>query len=233
MKVIEVTERTTLGKGVADLRKEGNLPGVVYGPKRKDALAITINARVFADLWKEAGETTMIDLKIGEDKSQKVLIHAVDLHPVKHVPVHVDFYELDTTKPITLNIPLRFEGEAAAEHILGGVLLRQLHEVEVEALPINLPHDIEVDLTKLKTFDDRVMIGDLKLPEGVVATAGGEIVIALVEAPRTQAQLDEEEAAEAETTGGDVDFDKIGDAETKGKAEDESSSDDAATEEEK
>lgn len=228
MTVIEVKERTTLGKKVKELRKGGNLPGVVYGPKRKEALAITINARVFSDLWKKFGETTMINLKVGENKAQKVLIHAVDVDPVKHVPVHVDFYELDTTKSITLNVPLRYEGESAAERVLGGVLLSQLHEVEISALPENLPHDLVVDLSKLETFDDRIMIGDLDLPEGVEISAEDEkVVIALVEPPRTQEQIDEED--EKEAAGGDIDFDKIADAETKGKADDDESSSDEET----
>lgn len=227
MTAIEVIEREALGKKVKELRRQGNLPGVVYGPKRKEALAITINARVFTDLWKKAGETTMIDLKVGENKAQKVLIHSVDLDPVKHVPVHVDFYELDTTKPITLNVPLRYEGDAPAERVLGGVLLSQLHEVEISALPENLPHDLEVDLSKLETFDDRLTIGDLNLPEGVEVTGDEKLLIAFVEAPRTQAQLDEED--EKEAAGGDIDFDKIGDAETKGKADDDESSSDEET----
>lgn len=224
MTAISVKERTALGRKVKSLRTEGILPGVVYGPKRKTSLPIAMEISKFMTLWKEAGETTMIDLSIGDEKPRKALIHAVELDPVKHTPIHVDFYELDTEKPLVLAIPLRFTGEAPAEKALGGTVLKQLHEIEIEALPANLPHDIEVSLDGLKTFDDRITVGDIALPEGVVATAEPDVIVAIAEAPRTQEEIDAEEES---STGGGIDFDKIEDADKKGKADEDDSADES------
>ena len=181
--------RTSRGHKLAEDRKNGQLPAVIYGPHRKEAGALLVDAKTFLAVWKKAGESSLITLNIDGEKPTKVLVHDIAFDPVKDSPVHVDFYEMDLKKPVTLHIPIHFEGEAPAEKVLGGVLLKQLHEIEISALPDRIPHNIPVNVSVLATFHDRITLGDLKLPEGVNLTGDNETVIALVDAPRTEAEI--------------------------------------------
>lgn len=206
MPSIQATTRNVFGKKLASERTAGNLPGVVYGPKIKEALAISVPAKDFSRVYREAGESTLIELTI-DGKKRKVLIHGIDRDPVKHTPRHVDFYEVDITKPIRVHVPLKFVGEAPAEKVLGGVLVKTMHDLEIEALPDSLPHEIEVDISALATFTDHITVGGLAMPNGVHAVGEKENTIALVAPPKTEEQL------QAETSGDTaIDFDSIKDA---------------------
>ena len=186
---LSATLRTSRGHHLNVDRKNGRLPAVIYGPHRKEAASLMVDAKAFLAVWKKAGESSLITLDIEGEKQTKVLVHDIAFDPVKDHPVHVDFYEMDLSKPVTLHVPVHFEGDAPAEKVLGGVLLKQLHEIEISALPDRIPHNIPVDVSVLATFDDRIMLGDLKLPEGVRLTGDNETVIALVDAPRTEAEI--------------------------------------------
>lgn len=197
--------RTVLGNKLPASRKEGQLPAVIYGPHRKESKSLFVDSKVFLGVWKKAGESSLIDLDIEGEKSTKVLVHQIAFHPVKDTPIHVDFYEMDLKKPVTLHVPIHFEGESAAENVLGGVLLKQLHEVEISSLPDRIPHSLSVDISALATFDERINLGDIVLPEGVTLIGNLETVVALVDPPRTEAEVT---AMNAETEG-EVDFDAI------------------------
>jgi len=186
---LTATERTAKGKSLAALRNNGQLPAVIYGPHRKDAKAICVDAKTFAGVWKKAGESSLITLDIDGEKPTKVLVHDVALDPVKDTPVHVDFYEMDLKKPVTLDIPIHFVGESHAEKVLGGVLLKQVHEVEISSLPDRIPHNITVDVSVLKEFHDHITLGQLELSEGVTLTGEPETVVVLVDPPRTEAEM--------------------------------------------
>ncbi len=139
----------------------------------------------------------------------ETLIHDVAYNPVSGEPIHADFYVVDQTKTIQVPVHLEYVGEAPAEKA-GGVLVKVLHELEVEALPKNLPHEIEVDLSVLVNIDSQILVQDLKLPAGVTAVNEPEAVVAAM----SEAKEEPEESAAP------VDLSAI-EVEKKGKTEEE------------
>jgi large subunit ribosomal protein L25 len=189
MQHLAAQKRDILGKQVADLRSKGFLPAVVYGESMEESLPVSVDMKEFLRVWKAAGESTMVTLKIDGGKEKGVLIQDVAIDPVHSKPLHADFYEVASDKELKAHIPLAFEGESDAVKVLGGILVKVMHEIEIEALPKNLPHEITVDLTKLKTFDDHILLGDLKLPTGVRILGSVEALVAKVDSPRTEEEL--------------------------------------------
>ena len=159
------------------LRASGRIPAVLYGPK-EDATSVAIDAKVFGRLFKEAGETTIIKLKgVGDDKD--TLIHDVQLHPVTDVPLHADFYVLEKGKKIEIKIPLEFVGAAPAEKA-GHILVKALHEVEIEVAPAELPQSLEVDISKLENVGDHILASQIPLPPSAeLKTDAEEIVVSV------------------------------------------------------
>lgn len=180
--------RNVFGKALSKARKDGKVPAVVYG-KGQESISLFVPAGNFAKVWREAGESTVINIT-GETlkKPISVIIQQVDIDPTSSRPVHVDFYKVDMDKPVQVKVPLVFEGVALAVKELGGVLVKVMHDLEIEALPKDLPHELKVDLSKLKTFDDHITIGDLVLPQGVKAIEEAEEIIALAEQPKEEVE---------------------------------------------
>ena len=210
MQSIVAEKREILGKKTQNLRDKGFLPAVVYG-KGKPSENITVKQGDFMKLWRSAGESTIITLEVGKDK-KNVLIHDVAVDPMKDTPTHVDFYIVDMTKTLKVDVVLEFIGESEAVKS-GGILVKVHHQLEIETLPKDLPHSIVVDISSLKTFEDKITVADLKLPSGVKVIADVEETIALVEPPRT-----DEEIKGTETPEEAPDFTKI-ETQKKGKEE--------------
>lgn len=180
--------RKELGKKVKVLKKKGILPGVLYGPKI-ESQPLEVDLKDFEKAFKEAGESSLISLNLGS-KKHLVMIHAIEIDPLTQKPIHVDFYQPRLDQEITVPIPLTFEGEAAAVKDLGGTLVKNIHEVEVRALPEKLPHEIKVNIEKLKTFEDNILIKDLEIPEGVkILKEPTEIVSLVVPAAKIEEEL--------------------------------------------
>ena len=179
------------------IRKQGFVPAILYGPKIKN-IEVMSKEKDLNKAYLEAGESTLLKLKIKDQKDYLVLIHDLQKDPVHDQITHIDFYQPRLDKAIMAEVPLTFVGQPEAVTVLGGMLLKNLHQVEVEALPQDLPREIEVDVSSLKTFDDIIHVRDLKLAEGVKINAEADEVVALVEAPRTEAELEalEEKAEE-------------------------------------
>ena len=176
--------RKNLGKKVKVLRKKGVLPAILYGPKIKTAQPLEIEEKHFEKVYKEAGESTLISLEIeGQKQKIPVLIHEVARDPLTEKPIHVDFYQPRLEEEIEAKVSLVFEGESLAVKDLGGTLVKNISEVEVRALPQNLPHEIKVNIENLKTFEDNILIKDLKIPEGVKVLKEPEEIVAQVLAP--------------------------------------------------
>lgn len=189
------------------LRAEGQMPAVMYG-KKQEATPIALDVREFQKAYAEAGESTVVTLKgLGTDTD--VLIHEVDIDPVLGHPRHVDLYVVDNTVAVEVSVPIEFVGEAPAERQLGGTLIKVLHELEVEALPKDLPHEVTVDISSLKTFADQIHVSDVVMPAGVTCKTDLEEVVALV-----QEAVEEDLSAAAE--GPDMEAIAV---EEKGKAE--------------
>jgi large subunit ribosomal protein L25 len=168
------------GVKVDALRKSGEIPAVFYGAG-KDTTSISIGTVEFKKIWREAGESSTVKVEMA-DKNIDVLIHEVQVDPVSEEPIHVDFLAVDMKKKLRVNVPLVFEGISNAVKSGLGNLVKVLYEVEVEALPADLPHDLIVDISKLETLKDQVFVSDIKLPAGVVViTNSSEVAASIVE----------------------------------------------------
>ncbi len=172
------------------LRKAGHIPAVFYG-KKEASTPISLRQSDFLKVWKEAGESSVVTLEINSPStslraSKDSLIHDVALDPVSGAPIHADFYVFEAGHKVEVALPLEFSGASPAVKDLGGILVKVLHEVEVKAMPKDLPHNIEVDISSLAAFGDQILAKDIPLPKGVELNLNPEEVIATVSAPREE-----------------------------------------------
>lgn len=186
---LTVTPRTETGKAVSKLREKGFIPAVLYG-REVEPMALSINYLDFSRAYKAAGESTLIEIIPEGKKPVNVLVHDVAVHPLTGRFLHIDFYQVNMKEEIETDVPLEFIGESVAVKALSGVLVRSLEEVKVKCLPNDLPRALEVDLSKLTTFDDTIKIADIKLPEGVQMLDDLETIVATVAAPRSEAEME-------------------------------------------
>jgi len=189
MLTLKAKNREDLGKKVKALRKQSILPAVLYGPEIKN-LSIKIDYKEFENIYKEAGESSLISLQV-DDNEFSVLIHEVKKDPLTGKFIHADFYQPILTEEVEATVSIVFEGEALAIKELGGTLVREISEIQVKALPQNLPHEIKVNIDGLKTFDDEILVKDLKLPENVKVQREPDEIVAVVIAPETE-KIEEE-----------------------------------------
>jgi len=180
---LTVEKRKVTGRKVRALRQQGILPANIYGKKEK-SLAVQLEAKSFLPVFKEAGETSLIELKVVDEKEARpVLIHNVQFHPVEETPLHVDFYQVDLKEKVTTKVPVELIGESPAIKDKIGILIQPLSEVEVEALPTDLPEKIEVDISGLKAVDETVLVGSVKVSEGVKILTDEKEVLVKIEPP--------------------------------------------------
>jgi large subunit ribosomal protein L25 len=159
------------------LRASGFVPAVLYGPKVEVA-AVSIDARALDRVWKDAGETTIVNI-VGIGESKETLIKEIQTHPVSGTIIHADFYVLEKGKKIEIAVPLSFDGEAPAEK-MGHVVVKTLHEIEIEVAPAELPHSLHVDMTKLVNVGDQIVVADIVLPKSAVLKTEVDEIVALV-----------------------------------------------------
>jgi large subunit ribosomal protein L25 len=194
---LQANKRETVKKAVKNLRRNGLVPAIVYG-KGKANQNIEVSLHDFEKVIREHGTTSILLLEIEGDGQKNVLIHELDHHPVTGTVTHIDFYEVSMTEKITTVVPLSFVGDSVAVIEQGGSLITNKDEVEIECLPGNLPHNIEVDISVLVDFEASIHIKDIKVPEGVEIKDEEEEMVATVEPPRSEeemAELDEPVAA--------------------------------------
>ncbi len=196
---LKATERKILGKKVNKLRREGIIPGHVFG-KKIETEHVSVKSADFIKVYKEAGETGLVDLKIGEEKVKPVLIRQVQVDPVRGEMLNIDFYQVNLLEKTTVNVPILLIGEEPEiVHTGEAVVIQPMMEIEVEALPDDLPENIEVDISSLKAIDDAITVERLSVPSGVTILAEPEsVVVKLDNAVTAEMQaLLEEQAAEA------------------------------------
>ncbi len=177
-------EKRNPKSSLGEIRKAGKMPAVFYGKKEKST-PISLPFAAFEKTLEEAGESTILHLK-GEGIDVDVLINDVDLDPVTDKPRHADFYAIEKDKKLEVKIPLEFIGVAPAVKDLGGVLVKVMHEIEIEALPKDLPRSLLVDISTLATFENVVKAGDIKLPAGVSLKIKPEDIVASVYEPKEE-----------------------------------------------
>ncbi len=176
------------------LYRAGLIPAELYGHKIQN-LHLSLNQIEFEKVLRKAGESTIIELQLPDGGMRNVLIKDVERHYLSSQPIHVDFYEVKMSEKLTATVPLEFEGESHAVKALGGTLVTVLSEVEVECLPADLPHQINVDISVLDSFDKQILVSDLKVSDKVEIKAEADEMVATVQPPRDMAA---EEAANAQ-----------------------------------
>lgn len=206
--VLAARRRKIIGKKVAQLRDQGIIPAVVYSHGIKPE-SLELDELLFVKVFKQAQESTLVDLSIDKQKPVKVLIQDVQYHPLTHKIIHIDFHQIKMTEKITTEVNLVFSGQAPAVKELGGVLVKNITALKVTCLPQDLIKEISVDLTGLKTLEDAIHISDLKLPEKIEVHNKPDEMVVLVAPPRSEKELeelsgavDEEKAVEEVEVGG-------------------------------
>lgn len=200
---LKVEKRKVLGKQVRRLRREGLVPGNVYGKNIKSE-AVQAPLKEFSDVYKEAGETGLVDLEL-DGKSIPVLIHNIHKN-FRDKVLHADFYQVNLKEKVKTTVPLEIVGEPKAVSEKIGILMNILDEVEVEALPEELPENIEVNVEHLANIDDQITVADLKIPTGVeILTDASQVVSKIAElVSKEAAEQAAQEAAAAEAASSEA-----------------------------
>jgi len=207
---LNATIRAKFGKKNNKLRLEGYIPAVLYGKKVKST-PLSLSYKEFDSAYNEAGENTLVSINIKDagkadvPAENAVLIRDPAIDPLSRKFIHVDFYQVPMDEEIDISIPLVFENEAPAVKSEGAVLVRNMYEIEVSALPKDLPHEISIDLSRLAHIDDAILIKDIAVSPGVKIKAEESLVVAYVTAPEeeeiTEEPKEEVAAAEIKTEG--------------------------------
>lgn len=172
------------------------MPAVFYGKKTKST-PISVDEIEFLKIWREAGESTVVNLKEGKEEGLGALIYGYQRDAITQKLLHTDFYVFEKGQKMKISVPLEFIGEAPAVKA-GGVIVKVMHEVEVEAEPKNLPHSLSVNISVLENFTSVALAKDIVLPEGVILTINPEDVVASVYEPKDEPK--EEPAQEFDPT---------------------------------
>ncbi len=178
--------RSVMGSKVKQIRAEGLIPAVLYG-KKQEPISIQIPTKDFNKAFKAAGESTLLYLNVN-DEVHPTIIHDIARHPASDAIIHADFYKVNLSEKIKTNVPIVFVGESNAVKD-GGILIRNVNELEVEALPQDLPHEISVDISALAAFGDHILIKDIKLGSKVEVHGNPDEIIALVKEPISEEAL--------------------------------------------
>lgn len=194
---LKAEARTIEGRKVKKLRKEGILPGNIYG-KAVKSQSIQIVLKDFIKVYKEVGETGLVTLTVGKEE-KPVLIHNLQVNPVSDEPVHADFLQVDLKEKVEADIPVELVGESPAEKQSLGTVVQYVNEIKVEALPTDLPEKFEVDTSLLAEVDQAVMVKDLKYDKSKVEIkTNPDEIVAKVEPPQKEEVVAPPPAAEGE-----------------------------------
>lgn len=191
---LKAEKRKTLGKKVKKLRKQDIFPGNIYGKAIK-SLAVQVPYKDFEVVYKETGETGLVDLQV-DGEIRPVLIHNVQKDHITKIPLHTDFYQVNLKEKVKTMVPVETIGEPKAVADKLGIVMQTLNEIEVEALPADLPEKIEVNIEHLANVGDQMAVSDLKVASGVaVITEPSQVVVKIAELVTKEAE--KEAAAEA------------------------------------
>ncbi len=199
--VLKVEKRLVLGSKVRKMRKQGLVPATVFG-KTTESASVQVGAVDFNRVYKQAGETSVVWLSLeGESKERPTLIKSMSKDPRTGKIVHIDFHQVNLKEKVNANVPVEIMGESQLIKDGLAVLDINLHEIEVEALPTDIPENITFDISTLLEIGDNLKISDIKIsPEVTIITDPEKIVVALG-APQKEEEPLETEVVEAEVAG--------------------------------
>ncbi|MFA5188023.1 MAG: 50S ribosomal protein L25 [Patescibacteria group bacterium] len=196
---IKAQARELIGKKVKSLRIKGLIPAVLFGHNIKNQ-NLTVKRNEFLKVYGQSGESNLVDLQIDEKKPVKILVHDLQRDPENDEIIHADFYQISEDEKLKTRVKLEFVGEAPAVKELGGVLVKNLDEIEIECLPkdLELLGELKVDLSSLKTLNSAVHIKDLEVPNQIKILASPDEVVALVAEVKEEAVVEAKPIAEIE-----------------------------------
>ena len=201
---LKAEKRTVLGKKVKRLRAEGIIPAILYGHK-VESIPIQGEEGALSRVLAQAGTNRLIALMVGwARKPRMALIRDIQLDAITRSILHVDIYEIVETERVRAKVGLTFVGEAPMVTSGEGMLLHGVDEVEIECLPGDLVHSIEVDLADLREPGDVIQVKDLRVPDGVEITTDGEEFVVKTLWMRMAAEEEEEIEAEEAVEPGEV-----------------------------
>ena len=188
---LKAEKREILGRKVKYLREKGVIPCELYG-HGIDNVHLSISVDAFDAVYKEAGENAIVNV-IVDDKPVSVLIYGVHKHPITRDVLSVDLYQVKMDEKVTTNVPINFEGSSSAADNLGGILVKTIKEIEVEALPADIPSEITVDLSVLTELDTSIYVRDLQKSDVYAFLLDEDNVVVSVSAPREEKEESTEE----------------------------------------
>lgn len=180
--------RTLVGRKTSKLREEGKVPAVVYGSGIEPKM-ITVDRNQFVKTYKDAGESTIVELAVNGGSPLHVLIQDFQLDALRDEVTHIDFRSVDMTKEIEAEVELEFVGESMAVKALGGTFVPSKDSVLVKCLPSKLVRKLTIDISILKSFDDVIRISDITIPEGMTIEDDANTTLAAVQAPRSEEEM--------------------------------------------
>lgn len=179
--VLSVQPRDITGRAVKNLRKSGIVPANVFGKNVKSTL-VQVNAKEFSKLYAQVGESSLVYLEVEKEKEPRpVLVREVVRHPVTGMTLHISFNQVDLKEKVTAPVSIELVGEAPAESTHLGILVQQLNEVEVEALPADMPEHIELDVTGLTDVGAAITVGDIKVSKNITLLTPAETLVVKIE----------------------------------------------------
>lgn len=198
---IKAQPRTITGKKVKRLRRDGLIPGVVYGPAVRGTQVVSVSAQEFERVYERAGTTTVLDLSVDGGLPRPVLIHQVQHDYLRRHLIHVDFLAPDMLVELIVSVPLATSGESPAIEEHDGILTQLVTELQVRCLPDAIPHVIEIDLAGLKEIGAQVLASDLVLPAGVTLVTPEDELLVKIDQPQLEVEEDTEAEDEAVADG--------------------------------
>lgn len=196
--------RENLGRKAQYVRDAGKIPAVIYGHKVENQ-NLELNYVEFEKVLEQAGESTILDVVVGDKAPLKALISEVQYEPVSGRIRHVDLHQINMKEKINANVEIKFIGESRVVKEDGGTVMHNISEVEIRCMPSDLFHEIIVDVADLKEFDDVITIADLKIPANVeIIDHEPDAVVAIAMKPKVEVEEVVAEVAPVEGAEGAV-----------------------------
>ena len=206
---IAVTAREVYGKQNKRLRTTGVVPGVLFG-KGTGSIPVQLDAKALELLYRQAGRTSVVKVSVDGGRPTSAIIKGLQRNPLTGKALHVDLFAVDLTQEMQADIPLAFIGTSAAVEMEAGILFTALDHLKVRALPADLPHEIEVDLSSLVDMEATIHVRDLSVSSNLTVINDPDDLIAKVTPPRAEEEIvpvvveGEGEAAEGEAAEGEA-----------------------------
>ena len=204
VQTLKVDRRTVTGKKVRQLRRAGTIPVHLYGADIQPA-NLQVDDRTLNRLILQVGANIPVSLEyVGQDGDNICFVREVQRHPVTEDVIHVDFLKVDITRTVSAEVPLTLTGTSSAVSEMAGTLLQNIQSLLIEALPMNMPAELELDVSVLVDFDSSIQVGDVPTPGNVTVLNDAEDTIARVAPPRLEVEVfDGEELEEGELEEGE------------------------------